>query len=68
MIVKAIIGILAAVAIPAFSRYVKKSRTTEAHGYLNKMYAGAVVFEKQTMSTNTETSSRNHFPPNAKDD
>ena len=27
MIVVAIIGILAAIAIPAFSRYVKKSRT-----------------------------------------
>ena len=44
MIVVAIIGILAAVAIPAFSRYVKKSRTTEAYGHLNKMYAGSVVY------------------------
>ena len=44
MIVVAIIGILAAVAIPAFSRYVKKSRTTEAFGHLNKMYAGSVTY------------------------
>jgi len=44
MIVVAIIGILAAVAIPAFSRYVKKSKTAEASGHLNKMWAGSVSY------------------------
>jgi len=44
MIVVAIIGILAAVAIPAFSRYVKKSKTAEASGHLNKMWAGSVAY------------------------
>ncbi len=44
MIVVAIIGILAAVAIPAFSRYVKKSRTAEATQHLNKIWAGAMTY------------------------
>jgi type IV pilus assembly protein PilA len=37
MIVVAIIGILAAVAIPAFLDYMKRSRTTEASVNLNKI-------------------------------
>src|ERR1700753_971462 len=37
MIVVAIIGILAAVAIPAFLDYMKRSRTTEASVQLNKI-------------------------------
>ena len=44
MIVVAIIGILASVAVPAFTRYVKKARTAEAVGHLNKQWAGALTY------------------------
>lgn len=37
MIVVAIIGILAAVAIPAFMKYIKKSKTAEAGQFVKKM-------------------------------
>ncbi len=41
MIVVAIIGILAAVAVPAFMKYMKRSRTTEAPPNLKKIFDGA---------------------------
>ena len=44
MIVVAIIGILAAVAIPAFLKYIKKSKTTEARTNLRKIYDGSVTY------------------------
>jgi prepilin-type N-terminal cleavage/methylation domain-containing protein len=44
MIVVAIIGILATIAIPAFSRYVKRARTAEAIGHLNKEWAGTLSY------------------------
>ena len=44
MIVVAIIGLLAAIAIPAFSRYVRKARTAEAIGHLNKEWAGSITY------------------------
>jgi prepilin-type N-terminal cleavage/methylation domain-containing protein len=44
MIVVAIIGILAAVAIPAFMRYIKKSKTAEASNFVKKIYDGARTY------------------------
>lgn len=41
MIVVAIIGILAAVAIPAFVKYLRKAKTVEASEGLSKIKAGA---------------------------
>jgi type IV pilus assembly protein PilA len=56
MIVVVILGILAAVAIPAFTRYVKRSKTAEATGNLAKIYQGEVSYyqasaERQTQAT-----------------
>ena len=44
MIVVAIIGILAAVAIPGFMQYIKNSKTSEAKTNLNAIGKGAVAY------------------------
>lgn len=44
MIVVAIIGILAAVAIPAFMRYIRRSKSTEATINLRKIFDGAAAY------------------------
>jgi type IV pilus assembly protein PilA len=44
MIVVAIMGILAAVAIPAFIRYIQRAKTSEAKSNVQKIYSGAVAY------------------------
>jgi prepilin-type N-terminal cleavage/methylation domain-containing protein len=62
MIVVAIIGILAAIAIPAFSRYVKKSRTAEASSHLNKIWSGAVAYYEADHADSGTTVQPKQFP------
>ena len=47
MIVVAIIGILAAIAIPAFVNYVKRSKTSEASANLKALFTGAAAYYEQ---------------------
>ena len=44
MIVVAILGVLAGVAIPAFMKYLRRSKTAEAGGNLGKIVHGAVAY------------------------
>lgn len=50
MIVVAIIGILAAIAIPAFINYVKRSKTTEASIQVKALYQGASTYYQGEMA------------------
>ena len=54
MIVVAIIGILAAVAIPAFMKYIKKSKTTEAKTFIKKIYDGARTYYTDPVFTDAK--------------
>ncbi len=67
MIVVAIIGILAAVAIPAFLRYIKQSKTAEATANIEKIAKGAIAyFEKNHVERGVDGASINkQFPANA---
>ncbi len=44
MITVAIVGILAAIAVPAFIKYMKTSKTVEALGELRKIYDGELSY------------------------
>ena len=60
MIVVAILGILAALAIPAFIGYVRRSKTSEATGNLNSMFKTAASYMSmertgRSMASSTST-------------
>jgi len=63
MIVVAIIGILAAVAIPAFIKYIRKSKTVEATEGLDKVKTGAKqYFQADHYNTTDGTILPKQFP------
>ncbi|MBN2673533.1 MAG: prepilin-type N-terminal cleavage/methylation domain-containing protein [Deltaproteobacteria bacterium] len=64
MIVVAILGILAAVAIPAFINYMKRAKTSEATVNVDRMYEGAVAYyEKKHVATGVSTVSTTRCLP-----
>lgn len=62
MIVVAIIGILAAIAIPAFLRSVKKSKTSEAEGTMRKMADGAKGYFQSEQKYSPDTAAGGEQP------
>ena len=63
MIVVAIIGILAAVAIPGFMQYIKSSKTSEAKTNLNSLGKGAIsFFEAEHYSKDGMSATSKQYP------
>src|SRR4051794_31378270 len=65
MIVVAIIGILAAVAIPAFMKYIRRSKTVEATMNVRKLYDSSVSYFEGEHATNKGAALAKQFPTNA---
>src|SRR5687767_10714273 len=65
MIVVAIIGILAAVAIPAFQKYIRRSKTVEASMNVRKMFDGSVVYYEADHAAADGTLQPHQFPASA---
>ncbi len=62
MIVVAIIGILAAVAIPAFMKYIRRSKTTEATMNIRKMFDSSVTYFSDEHSDRSGNAIDRQFP------
>lgn len=62
MIVVAIIGILAAVAIPAFMKYIRRSKTSEATMNLRKLFDSSVSYFEDEHASRTGTILAKQFP------
>ena len=64
MIVVAIIGVLAAVAIPSFIKYTRRSKTSEALMNIRKMYDGAVAYYVGEHADKNGAIQNRQFPAN----
>ena len=62
MIVVAIIGILAAVAIPAFMKYIRRSKTTEATMNIRKLYDSTVSYYESEFADSAGNILAKQFP------
>jgi type IV pilus assembly protein PilA len=62
MIVVAIIGILAAVAIPAFMKYIRRSKTTEASMNVRKLFDSSVAYFESEHATRAGAVVAKQFP------
>jgi type IV pilus assembly protein PilA len=62
MIVVAIIGILAAVAIPAFMKYIRRSKTVEATMNIRKLFDSSVSYYESEHSDKTGAILGKQFP------
>lgn len=61
MIVVAILGILAAIAIPAFVGYIRRSKTAEATSNVNNMFkASASYYAKEWAAQGVNATQRHH--------
>jgi prepilin-type N-terminal cleavage/methylation domain-containing protein len=65
MIVVAIIGVLAAIAIPSFVKYARRSKTVEATMNIRKMYDGAVAYYVGEHADKSGVIENRQFPVNA---
>src|SRR5262249_25115571 len=62
MIVVSIIGILAATAMPAFMKYIRRSKTTEAMMNIRKLYDSSVAYFAAEHAGPTGTIIPKQFP------
>ena len=62
MIVVAIIGILAAVAIPAFMKYIRRSKTSEATMNIRKLFDSSVSYYEQEHASRLGVIHERQFP------
>jgi type IV pilus assembly protein PilA len=65
MIVVAILGVLAAVAIPAFLKYIKRSKTTEATMNVRKLFDASVTYFSAEHATSAGSILAARFPTTA---